>query len=121
MAGKITVSTINDSSGVLATQNGMTGIAKAWVLFNGAATPVISGSFNVSSITYNSTGTYTVNFSTSMPSTAYSIVSTAQGQRVIMGITLANIATGSCQVTAYDMGGSALFNSNPVSVVVFSS
>ena len=36
MAGALTISTLKDSSGVLATQNGMTGIPKAWVTFNGS-------------------------------------------------------------------------------------
>jgi len=66
MAGKITVSTINDSSGVLATQNGMTGIAKAWVCFVGSS-GAINASFNVSSVTRNSTGNYTITFTTAMP------------------------------------------------------
>ena len=70
MAGKITVSTINDSSGVLATQNGMTGIPKAWAAFTGS-TGAITGSFNVSSITRNSTGDYTVNFTTAMANANY--------------------------------------------------
>ena len=72
MAGKITVSTINDSSGVLATQNGMTGIAKAWLNYNGSA-QTITGSFNVSSVTYNGTGDYTVNFTTAMANANYSV------------------------------------------------
>jgi hypothetical protein len=70
MAGKITVSTINDSSGVLATQNGMTGIAKAWLNYNGS-TQTLNSSFNVSSVTRNSTGYYTVNFTTAMPNANY--------------------------------------------------
>lgn len=78
MAGKITVSTINDSSGVLATQNGMTGIAKAWVNFNGgSSSPTIRASFNVSSLTYNSTGDYTINFTTAMPNADYSVAGLA--------------------------------------------
>ena len=77
MAGKITVSTINDSSGVLATQNGMTGIAKAWVNFNGTGTIAIRSSFNVSSITDRGTGLYTVNFTTAMPDANYSVTSIA--------------------------------------------
>jgi len=73
MAGKITVSTINDSSGVLATQNGMTGIAKAWVNFNGAGSATIRSSFNVSSVTYNGAGDYTINFTTAMANANYAI------------------------------------------------
>jgi hypothetical protein len=65
------VSTLNAPSGVLATQNGMTGIAKAWVNFAGSATPTINSSFNVSSVTYNSTGNYTVTFTTVMPNANY--------------------------------------------------
>ena len=73
MAGALTISTLNDDTGVLATQNGMTGIAKAWVNFNGnsGASPVIRNSFNVSSTTRNSTGDYTINFTTAMPNANY--------------------------------------------------
>jgi len=74
MAGGLTISTLNDSSGVLATQNGMSGIAKAWVNFNGTGTVAIRGSFNVSSITDNGTGDYTVNFTTAMPDANYVMV-----------------------------------------------
>jgi hypothetical protein len=48
----------------------LTGITKAWVNFNGA-TSTIAGSFNVSSITRNGTGDYTVNFTTAMPNANY--------------------------------------------------
>ena len=72
MAGALTISTLNDSSGVLATQNGMKGICKAWVNFNGITSPyAIRASFNVSSITRNSTGNYTITFTTAMPDANY--------------------------------------------------
>ena len=45
--------------------------AKAWVNFNGAGTVAIRSDFNVSSITDNGTGNYTVNFSTAMADTNY--------------------------------------------------
>jgi hypothetical protein len=66
----LTTTTLNAPSGVLATQNGMTGIAKAWVNFNGS-TGAVNSSFNVSSCTRNSTGNYTVNYTTAMPSATY--------------------------------------------------
>jgi hypothetical protein len=78
MAGKLTISTLNNDTGVLATQNGMTGICKAWVNFNGTGTVAIRGSFNVSSITDNGAGDYTVNFTTAMPNTNYSCLVSAQ-------------------------------------------
>ena len=67
-----TVTTLNTPTGVLATQNGMTGIAKAWVQFAGS-TGTINGSFNVSSITVNTTGDYTVNFTTAMSNINYAV------------------------------------------------
>jgi hypothetical protein len=76
MAGKVVVSTLNNDTGVLATQNGMTGIAKAWAVFTGGqgnTAGTINGSFNVSSITVNGTGDYTVNFTTAMPNANYTV------------------------------------------------
>jgi hypothetical protein len=73
------VTTLNAPSGVLATQNGMTGIAKAWVQFTGASGgATINQSFNVSSITRNGTGDYTVNFTTAMPNANYAFTVSAE-------------------------------------------
>jgi len=71
MAGQLTIDTLRASSGVLATQNGMTGIAKAWVQFVGGTSPSINGSFNVSSVTYVATGVYQINFTTAMSNSNY--------------------------------------------------
>jgi hypothetical protein len=46
--------------------------ARAWVNFNGTGTVAIRASGNVSSITDNSVGNYTVNFTTAMPDANYS-------------------------------------------------
>jgi hypothetical protein len=46
---------------------------RAWVNFNGSGTVAIRDSGNVSSITDNGTGLYTINFTTAMPDTDYSI------------------------------------------------
>ena len=85
MAGRVVVSTLNNDTGVLATQNGMTGIAKAWVNFNGSGGATIRGSFNISSVTYTSTGTYTVNFTTAMPNANYAIEGT-RGTAGVAGV-----------------------------------
>lgn len=47
--------------------------ARAWVNFNGTGTVAIRSSGNVSSITDNGTGSYTVNFTTSMSDVNYSV------------------------------------------------
>lgn len=51
------------------------GSAKAWVNFNGTGTVAIRAAFNVSSITDNGTGDYTVNFTTALPDANYAVVS----------------------------------------------
>lgn len=51
---------------------------RAWVNFNGTGTVAIRASGNVSSITDNNVGDYTVNFTTAMPDANYSVVSTRQ-------------------------------------------
>jgi hypothetical protein len=73
MAGRVVVSTLNNDTGVLATQNGMTGIAKAWVNFTGT-TAAINGSFNISSVTRTGTGDYTISFTTNMTNANYAVI-----------------------------------------------
>jgi hypothetical protein len=98
MAGKITVSTINDSSGPLATQNGMTGIAKAWCNFDGytSSTATIKGSYNISSVTRNAAGDYTLNFTTAMSNANYAYAGSAAYGENASG-------TSGRYVTAYDI------------------
>jgi hypothetical protein len=50
------------------------GVAKAWVNFNGTGTIAARDSENVSSLTDNGTGNYTVNFSNAFGAADYSIV-----------------------------------------------
>lgn len=50
--------------------------ARAWVNFNGSGTVAIRASGNVSSITDNGTGDYTVNFTTAMTDANYATIGT---------------------------------------------
>lgn len=50
------------------------GLAKAWVNFNGTGTLAIRSSFNVSSVTDNGTGDYTINFTTPFSDGNYAAV-----------------------------------------------
>jgi len=50
------------------------GVCRAWVNFNGTGTVAIRASFNVTSITDNGSGEYTVNFTTAMSDANYSVV-----------------------------------------------
>jgi hypothetical protein len=51
---------------------------RAWVNFNGTGTVAIRASGNVSSITDNGAGDYTVNFATAMPDANYAVSGSAQ-------------------------------------------
>lgn len=53
--------------------NGLAFGCRAWVNFNGTGTVAIRASGNVSSITDNGVGDYTVNFTTAMPNANYSV------------------------------------------------
>lgn len=70
------VATIQDTSG----NNSSTpsevaqGRAKAWVNFNGAGTVAIRDSFNVSSLSDDGTGLYTITFTNAQPNVNYAAV-----------------------------------------------
>ena len=67
-----------DGSGIIKIQsNSVTTNALAWVNFNGTGTVAIRSSYNVSSITDNGTGLYTVNFATALSDANYSVNASA--------------------------------------------
>jgi hypothetical protein len=63
----------NSGYGSVATAYG----CRAWVNFNGTGTVAINASGNVTSITDNGTGDYTVNFTNAMPNANYAITAIA--------------------------------------------
>jgi len=85
--------------------------ARAWVNFNGTGTVAIRDSGNVSSITDNGTGDYTVNFTTAMSDANYSAVI---GWRVFSSVNIRaggfnNYTTSSVDVYGGYKGGSNAF------------
>ena len=63
---------------------------RAWVNFNGEGTVAIRASGNVTSITDNGTGNYTVNFTTALPTGDYAVVATSGGANTAYS----NVCTG---------------------------
>jgi hypothetical protein len=90
-----------DSSG---TQIGT--LCRAWVNFNGTGTVAIRASFNVSSITDNGTGSYTVNFTTAMPDANYAANYSRNIASSIVNSpnALVTLAAGSCSLNVWDGG-----------------
>jgi hypothetical protein len=95
---------------------------RAWVNFNGTGTPAIRASFNVTSITRNGTGDYTVNFTTALPDANYAVVGTADTTSTVnrsVAIWSGTNQTASLvRIGTLATGGSA-FDANYVSVSIF--
>jgi len=77
--------------------------ARAWVNFNGTGTVAIRASGNVSSITDNGAGNYTVNFTTAMPDTNYAVSGSADAvvNQLVMS-PFGTTTTTACQVLISD-------------------
>ena len=123
---ELKVTTLSNQSGVtVPVDTVISGTAKAWVNFNGTGTVAIRRSFNVSSITDNSVGGYTVNFSTAMVDADYSA---AIGWRVFSSVNVRsggfnNYLTTSIDVYGGYMGQTSNFTGEDatlISVTIFS-
>lgn len=77
---------------------------RAWVNFNGTGTVAIRDSGNVSSITDNDTGSYSVNFSTAMPDSNYAAPTAIGGSNGVYD--LSSKSTGSCSFFTRSLAGS---------------
>lgn len=95
--------------------------ARAWVNFNGTGTVAIRASGNVSSITDNGTGDYTVNFTTAMPDANFTVAGWARvsgSGGTFAGVSDSALATGSARIGSLNLSGAftdALF----VTVAIF--
>lgn len=118
-----------DSSSNLLFNSGYGSVAvaygcRAWVNFNGTGTVAIRASGNVTSITDNGTGDYTVNLTTAMPDANYAIgVSGAQGtdetNRGLAEVVVAAYTTSSFKLrTGYNVGGNVATDYAIVNAVV---
>jgi len=94
---------------------------RAWVNFNGTGTVAIRASGNVSSITDNGTGQYTVNFTTAMPDVNYSAV--FQHESIDYAgttfIRTGTTTTSSIGVATYNIFGTAYQDTATFNVAVF--
>ena len=98
----------NSGYGSVATAYG----CRAWVNFNGTGTVAIRASGNVTSITDNGVGDYTVNFTTAMPDANYSVsgsatlsTSGASAPRIMAPFDVNTQTTGSSRVRTGDDTG----------------
>lgn len=88
---------------------------RAWVIFNGTGTVAINGSGNVSSITDNGTGDYTVNFTTAMVDANFAAVGMPQSA---YGLGILSRAAGNVRIRTPNFNNTAV-DTNPVCVAIF--
>ena len=99
--------------------------ARAWVNFNGTGTPSIRAGGNVSSITDNGTGDYTINFANALPDANYAIAGFATyplSDQALGLVTYGNDfapSSGSVRIKTADSTGSNLRDSAFVNVAIF--
>lgn len=100
--GKVKTTTISNELDTESTDvtNVINGSAKAWVNFDGTGTVAIRRGFNVSSITDNGTGNYTVNFATAMADANYQVSMSSVSYFSTNASTFAYIRAGSSATTA---------------------
>ena len=95
---------------------------KAWVNFNGTGTVAIRAAYNVTSITDNGTGDYTLNFTTAMPDLNYATIGQAWYSGVtgaLLAIVSPPVSTTSKQITTTNPGATGQVDVNHVSVAIF--
>ena len=91
-------------------------LCRAWVKFqagNGNTAGVVNASFNVSSVTVNGTGDFTINFTNALPDAHYTAVGSISKSLTgadTNGMTIGTQATNTCRVFTVNTasgGGSA--------------
>ena len=114
--------TVTDGTSSTAVKNIIVGSAKVWVAYNVNGQSIL-GSHNVSSVTYNGTGDFTVNFTTALPNTNYATVATASRSDTANGTAIVvdgTNATGSVRIKTI-VNFNTLYSDTYTSVVCFSS
>ena len=95
---------------------------RAWVYFNGTGTVAIVGSFNVSSITDNGTGDYTINITNALPDGNYAVTGAgtyiAAGQFTTIG-TVSTTTTAARIVTWRSFTSTTVQDSAIVGIAIF--
>ena len=100
---------------------------RAWVNFNGTGTVAIRASGNVTSITDNGTGDYTVNFTTALEDANYAIAGSCRRASVdnnanatvtLSGFSVQTVSSFRVFTASSNAGGYQVFDPDIVSLIV---
>ena len=100
-ADKAILTDLSDATTTVGVEYVVNGPAKAWVNFNGTGTIAVRNSLNVSSLTDNGTGYYTVNFSNSFSAADYAVSGSSTGGNVTGPYDASAILAGSVEVLSW--------------------
>lgn len=120
---KLTTLSNQSGSASVPSETVINGTAKAWVNFNGTGTVAIRQAFNVSSITDNGTGDYTVNFTNAMPDANYAVSGSVLGSNgnwaytIMTGYTT-SVASGSVRFRTGYSNSESYFDVPVISIMV---
>ena len=99
-------------------------LVRVWCNFNGSGTAAIRDSYNVSSLTDNGTGDYTISFTDSFSNTNYSLSGSAGynseyiANHLTGGGLSSNYATDSCRFSVRHTYNNNLSDANHVEVII---
>ena len=116
------VNNITDTSGGSSNLE-VPGAAKAWVNFVGTGTVSMRDNHNVSSVTDNGTGDYTVNWNNDFANNDYCAVGSAGGTSGVPIVKIArsdeDFAVGSIRLQTVNSSGNSVFDNGLVCVAAF--
>ena len=104
------VGNLNTTAGKKYQVGSSTVSALAWVNYKGTSTQSIRASYNVSSVTYNSTGDYTVNFTTALSDANYCFTAGTTSPNTSGNVTRTVVVKGS------DTGGATTKTTTAVAI-----
>lgn len=100
-------------------------VFQGMALFNGSGSSPITAitSFNVSSITRQATGTYTINWDTDFSNTNYYVLATAGNTdaNADRGVTIRSITAGSCQILVRNYSATTVDGAEHITVIAFTN
>ena len=97
-------------------------LIRAWAKFTGVSSTTLEASGNITSVTYNTTGDYTLNFTTNMPDANYGYSAASKQNGVVLGSINypSSVAVGSLRIVFVNTDASpGARDQSFISVVVF--
>lgn len=112
ISGRSATTSTSDLAAGRLVKNGDKQVCTAWVNFNGTGTVAIRDSYNVSSITDNGAGQYTVNFTVNMANANYAVsgstgFDSSSNNRVVMPVDAASVTVSGVAIITRSAGGVA--------------